>query len=233
MDLKAAGVFERYLAAMCDELDSHVPPDAFIIGGLTQLLLHELSRRAQQQGEGRRVPAALRAAQPYISRNLYRPVRLDELCQAQCHLSISQFSALFTRCYGISPMSVCGATADEPGGRTSGPARPEHRAGRGLPLVTRIRSTSRVDSNVVTASPRPPTARRHFPAGRVRIDRLTQRLGFLPELAVPSGQAGPGIEAVGSPDASCDQWRCGPRSGRTERRIGCPWPEQKPPSTPA
>lgn len=101
--LNAADLFDRYLAALCDELHSHVPPDPFVVEGLVRLLVHELTRRARHHQAGR-LPERLASIHPHINANLHRPMSLDELAR-HCHLSVSRFSALFVEYFHASPMA--------------------------------------------------------------------------------------------------------------------------------
>jgi AraC family transcriptional regulator of arabinose operon len=80
-------------------------PDAMIVGNLLENSLRDTARlRAfDSQSSEFPVPPALQALRQRLERAPHQPVRLDDLARA-AHLSVPHFSALWRRCFGVSPI---------------------------------------------------------------------------------------------------------------------------------
>lgn len=96
-------VSERYLGLLLDELRGRHPPDAPVLAGLVALYLREVALAWRGPGEEPAEQRRLLAARRLIEEGLDRPLRLEDLA-AEAGLSVSQFSLLFRRRFGTSPM---------------------------------------------------------------------------------------------------------------------------------
>jgi AraC family transcriptional regulator, arabinose operon regulatory protein len=96
-------LFDKYLTLLHDELHGHVPPDPLVLEGITQVWLRETARALRGEGQGTELPERLQAVRRHMEGNLQQPLRLDVLA-AMAHLSASQFSAVFKKHFGTSPL---------------------------------------------------------------------------------------------------------------------------------
>ncbi len=108
MRLGGEALFLRYLRALYDELHGHGSPDAFVAESLMQLWMRETSR-ALRDSDRPPVPQSLSQARQHIETHLDRPLRLADLSR-DANLSVSQFSALFTRHFGMPPLRYAAET---------------------------------------------------------------------------------------------------------------------------
>jgi AraC-like DNA-binding protein len=103
LDIGAEDIMVKYLRAIYDELHSHAPPDPFILESIVHIWVRELARALQRGNAPSVAPHRLTAARQYMESHLDKPVRLDELAR-QASLSVSRFSELFRRHYGMPPV---------------------------------------------------------------------------------------------------------------------------------
>ncbi|MBD3242572.1 MAG: helix-turn-helix domain-containing protein [Chitinivibrionales bacterium] len=93
---------ERYLQALYNELHRFSPPDPFIVESCVQMWMREIAR-AIRHGPGQPISREMSLVREYIEANLHRDIRLGRLARV-ANLSISQFSNLFRRAFGASPL---------------------------------------------------------------------------------------------------------------------------------
>jgi AraC-like DNA-binding protein len=98
--LQDAGLTERMLSGIDRELRSHAQPDPLILESLLAIWIRELAREGSRET---RIPQRLLNVRNFIDENSDRLVLLEELAGV-AHLSVSQFSAEFRRCFGQSPI---------------------------------------------------------------------------------------------------------------------------------
>lgn len=80
-------------------------PDPVIVGNLLENSLRDTARLQTFDSLTAEfpVPPALQALRQRLERAPHQPVRLDDLARA-AHLSVPHFSALWRRCFGVSPI---------------------------------------------------------------------------------------------------------------------------------
>lgn len=100
-------ISERYLGLLHAELHARHPADAPILAGLLALYLREVALAWRGADAGRPERERLLAARRLMAERFDRPLRLEDLA-AEAGLSISQFSLLYRRRFGTSPMRSLG-----------------------------------------------------------------------------------------------------------------------------
>ncbi len=101
LGIDAGTVVERYLRLLHDELSTCPLQQREIVVAITELLFLEIRRLIDRDRPA--VPENLRAAERLLAGRMDHPVTLAEAAAA-AGLSISRFSLLFHRCYGVPPM---------------------------------------------------------------------------------------------------------------------------------
>lgn len=96
-------ITERYLGLMHAELHGRHPADGPVLAGLLALLLREVALAWRGDDAGRPEGERLLAARRLLAAHLDQALRLEDLA-AEAGLSVSQFSLLFRRRFGTSPM---------------------------------------------------------------------------------------------------------------------------------
>lgn len=103
LKLQAESLCLRYFRLLYDELQQHGNEDQVMLEGILHLWLHELVRARAHGGAAPEVPARLMEVCRHMENTLRQPMSLADWAH-RAKLSVSQFSALFQRHYGCSPM---------------------------------------------------------------------------------------------------------------------------------
>ncbi len=101
--LRDGSLAQRYLPAICGEIQSQSIPDPFILDHLFSMWLREVDRAHRYAHRAGATPQNLLRVRRYIESHLSTHIMLDDLA-AQANLSCSRLSALFKRYFRTSPI---------------------------------------------------------------------------------------------------------------------------------